>query len=131
MAGSLQVEIVTPTRLVWKGAAEHVQAPGLDGEFGVLPDHAALLAALRPGIVTVHGGSGAPRYVVGAGFAEAGPDRITLLVDAAEDASTVNKDAAQKALEAAEATLATAEPGSLAAEAALTARDLALVRLGA
>jgi F0F1-type ATP synthase epsilon subunit len=86
---------------------------------------------LRPGIVTVHTGGASPRYVVGAGFAEAGPDRVTLLVDAAEDASTVNKDAAQKALDAAEAALAAAEPGSLAAEAASTARDLALVRLGA
>jgi len=81
----LHVEIVTPRKVAWKGTATDVQAPGELGEFGVLPRHIPFLTVLQPGIVKVRGPSGVQRFQVGAGFAEAGPDRVVLLVDSCEE----------------------------------------------
>ena len=55
------------------------------GEFGVLPRHIPFLTVLQPGIVKVRGPSGVLRFQVGAGFAEAGPDRVVLLVDSCDE----------------------------------------------
>ena len=77
----LDVEIVTPRAVVWKGKAESVQAPGELGEFGVLPKHIPFLTTLRPGVVTVYTAEGVKKYQVGEGFAEAGPDRVVILTE--------------------------------------------------
>jgi F-type H+-transporting ATPase subunit epsilon len=81
----LHVEIVTPRKVAWKGTATDVQAPGELGEFGVLPRHIPFLTVLQPGIVKVRGPGGVLRFQVGAGFAEAGPDRVVLLVDSCDE----------------------------------------------
>jgi F-type H+-transporting ATPase subunit epsilon len=81
-------------------------APGLLGEFGVLPGHAAMLAVTRAGIVTLREGQGSKRLVVGAGFAEVGGANVTLLVESCEAAEKVDKEAAKVALAAAEQKLA-------------------------
>lgn len=81
----LHVEIVTPRKVAWKGTALDVQAPGELGEFGVLPRHIPFLTVLSPGVVKVRSASGVLRFQVGAGFAEAGPDRVVLLVDSCEE----------------------------------------------
>jgi F-type H+-transporting ATPase subunit epsilon len=67
-----------------------VNAPGEEGDFGVLPHHIALLATLRPGTLTVagiEGGVGEARksWKIGLGFAEAGPDRVTILTESCEE----------------------------------------------
>ena len=108
----LQLTIVTPARIAFDGTADEVQAPGWAGEFGVKPDHASLLTLLRPGTVTVHEGGGQRKFLVGKGVAEAGPDRLTLLVDLCEEPGDVDKDAARADLEAAQAELKTTAPGT-------------------
>ena len=75
---SIQIEIVTPTSVAYKALASEVQAPGFLGEFGVLPSHSQYLSVLKAGVVTISGDSGSHRFIVGRGFAEAGPDRLTL-----------------------------------------------------
>jgi F-type H+-transporting ATPase subunit epsilon len=80
----LQVSIVTPRAVAWKGEADSVQAPGELGEFGVLPQHIPFLSTLRPGLVTVYRGGAVTRYKVGTGFAEAGPDRVVILTESCE-----------------------------------------------
>jgi F-type H+-transporting ATPase subunit epsilon len=82
----LHVEIVTPRKVAWKGTATDVQAPGELGEFGVLPQHIPFLTVLKPGIVTVRSGGRVQKFKVGAGFAEAGPDRVVILADSCEEA---------------------------------------------
>jgi F-type H+-transporting ATPase subunit epsilon len=84
MASSLKVRIVTPRKVAFEGVAVSVQAPGELGEFGVLPGHIALVSALKVGNVVV---SGQPsrRFRVGVGFAEVGPDRVTLMVETCEE----------------------------------------------
>ena len=127
----LAVEIVTPAAVAWQGDAVEVQAPGLAGEFGALVDHAPMLAVTRAGVVSVHTEGGVDRMVVGAGFAEVGPDRVTLLVDLCESASDVDKSAASEALAAAEAVLSSADPQSDEWARARREADLAAARLEA
>lgn len=81
---ALNVRIVTPRKIVFEGVADGVQAPGELGEFGVLAGHIPLVTTLKPGTVVIHG---SPRrtFKVGTGFAEAGPDRVTLLVETCEE----------------------------------------------
>ena len=80
----LDVRIVTPRAIAWQGKASDVQAPGELGEFGVLPRHIPFLTTLKAGVVTVRGPEGTKKFKVGAGFAEAGPDRVVILAETCE-----------------------------------------------
>ena len=80
----LDIEIVTPRTIAWKGVAESIQAPGELGEFGVLPGHIPFLTTLQPGVVSVYTSGGVQRYQVGEGFAEAGPERVVILTESCE-----------------------------------------------
>ena len=95
-------ELVTPERSAYSGPVNEVVLPAWEGEIGVLPGHDQLLALLVPGITKLSDGT---RFIVGAGFAEIGPDRITLLTDSCEDAAEVDKARAQSDLAEAEAEL--------------------------
>ena len=53
MAGKLNFSLVSPEREVFSGLVDQVDAPGVEGDFGVLPDHAPFMTALREGLVTV------------------------------------------------------------------------------
>lgn len=81
VAEKIQLEIVTPKGRALQASVDEVTAPSVDGEFGVLPGHLPLLAALRTGIVTYRQGAESKRCAVGAGFAEAGPEKLVLLTD--------------------------------------------------
>src|SRR5579883_2746505 len=81
MADKIQLEIVTPRGRALQTSVDEVTAPSVQGEFGVLPGHLPLLAALRTGIVTYRQGGETKRCAVGAGFAEAGPDKLVILTD--------------------------------------------------
>jgi F-type H+-transporting ATPase subunit epsilon len=80
-APAIQLEIVTPKGRALLANADEVTAPSVQGEFGVLPGHLPLLAALRTGLVTYRQGGETKRCAVGAGFAEAGPDKVVILTD--------------------------------------------------
>ncbi len=77
----LDLEIVTPTGRALKETVDEVTAPSVQGEFGVLPGHVPLVAALRAGIVSYRIGADVKRVAVGAGFAEAGPNKVVILAD--------------------------------------------------
>jgi F-type H+-transporting ATPase subunit epsilon len=81
MADKIELEIVTPRGRALAASVDEVTAPSVDGEFGVLPGHLPLLAALRTGIVSYRQGPEMQRCAVGAGFAEAGPDKVTILTN--------------------------------------------------
>jgi F-type H+-transporting ATPase subunit epsilon len=76
-------ELVAPERLVFSGEAEHVVVPGAEGEFGVLAGHSPFVSTLKPGILTIKGASGDKRMFVRGGFAEAGPEGLTVLAEMA------------------------------------------------
>jgi F-type H+-transporting ATPase subunit epsilon len=77
----LDLEIVTPKGRALKETVDEVTAPSVEGEFGVLPGHVPLVAALRAGIVSYRIGADVKRVAVGAGFAEAGPNKVVILAD--------------------------------------------------
>ncbi len=81
MADKIQLEIVTPRGKALDLPVDEVTAPSVEGEFGVLPGHLPLLAALRVGIVSYRAGGETKRVAIGPGFAEAGPDKVVILTD--------------------------------------------------
>ncbi|KPA19233.1 F0F1 ATP synthase subunit epsilon [Candidatus Magnetomorum sp. HK-1] len=87
MADNIFLEVVTPERNVVSERAQIVMAPGSLGEFGVLPGHTSFLTTLKDGVLKYKDESGTERHVsVFGGFAEALPDKVTIL---AEDAKEV------------------------------------------
>ncbi len=86
MAGKLQFSLVAPEREVFNGLVDQVDAPGVEGDFGVLPEHAPFMTALREGTVTVYDGAARRVFTVHGGFADVTPAGLTIL---AEEASEV------------------------------------------
>jgi F-type H+-transporting ATPase subunit epsilon len=79
----LHFEFVSPERMLFSGDVDQVDLPGSEGDMGILPGHAPLVTALRPGIVTIfRGGAREPVVVIG-GFAEVSPAGLTVLADRA------------------------------------------------
>jgi len=99
---TLKLEIVTPDRKVLSEDVEYVGAPGIMGEFGVLPNHVPFLSAL--GVGNLHyKQDGKTHYVfVAGGFAEVSNNQVTILAEVAEMATEIDVDRAQKAKDRAE-----------------------------
>ncbi len=107
MAGNIRLEIVTPSTDVVNEEAQIVMAPGSLGEFGVLEGHTPFMTALKTGDVRYTDTGGQERHVfVSGGFAEALPDKVTVLAESAERRRDIDADRAQTALTRAEKRLA-------------------------
>jgi F-type H+-transporting ATPase subunit epsilon len=103
MAGNIKLEIVTPEKAVVDEEVKIVMAPGTQGEFGVLPGHTTFLTTLKVGSIRYVDASGKERYVfVSGGFAEALPDKVTVLAESAERRRNIDVQRAQAALERAQ-----------------------------
>jgi F-type H+-transporting ATPase subunit epsilon len=81
MADTIALEIVTPDGLKLKEAVNELTAPSVEGEFGVLPQHRPMLAALATGIVTYIQNGKSESVAVGPGFVEVAADKALLLTD--------------------------------------------------
>jgi F-type H+-transporting ATPase subunit epsilon len=125
------LKIVTPSAIALEGEANEVQIPGFSGEYGVLHDHAQMLTLTKPGVVTIHGGDHAGKLLVGKGLAEVGPGDITLLVDLCENVAEIDKDAAKRELERAQADLKSVPANGSEATAIADRIQLAEARLNA
>jgi len=123
MAGTLKFELVTPERMALSQDATQVVVPGLEGDFTVLPGHAPVISALRPGVVdvTLPDASKARIFVKG-GFAEVNPQHLTVLAERALDVEAMDAGTIAAELAVAEAELAAAadDTARLTAAAALT-----------
>jgi F-type H+-transporting ATPase subunit epsilon len=103
MADTLDIEIVTPDRLLVSDKATEVQVPGLSGYLGVLPGHAPLITELRSGEFSYRKPDGTiERIALHWGFAEILPDKITVLAERAEKAREIDVEAAKRELQGAE-----------------------------
>ena len=89
-------ELVSPEKISFSGEVDQVDVPGAEGDFGVLAGHAPLIALLRPGIMTVYAGGEQTKLVVLGGFAEVGPDGLTVLADVATSLEDLDRAALQK-----------------------------------
>ena len=106
MADNIFLEIVTPEKSVVSEEAQIVMAPGTLGEFGVLAGHTPFLTTLKVGAIRYTDAKGKERAIfVSGGFAEALPDRVTVLAESAERRRDIDVERAKAALERAEARL--------------------------
>ncbi|MDR2696627.1 MAG: F0F1 ATP synthase subunit epsilon [Deltaproteobacteria bacterium] len=106
MENALQLEVVTPDKQVVSQAVDYVSAPGVEGEFGVLPHHVNLLSALAIGVLRFNA-DGKNRHVfISGGFADVSANKVTVLAEAAELAEDIDQTRAQAARERAENRLA-------------------------
>jgi len=88
MAGKLQFSLVAPEREVFSGLVDQVDAPGVEGDFGVLPEHAPFMTALREGAVTVFDNGSKRVFTVHGGFADVTPAGLTILAEQATEVLT-------------------------------------------
>lgn len=90
MSETLHFSLVSPTRELFSGEVSQVDAPGVEGEFGVLPRHAPFMTTLKPGIVRIYeNGEVIPVFVRG-GFADVTPAGFTILAEEAVALSDVD-----------------------------------------
>ncbi len=100
MPGTFALDVVTPAQLVYQGEVASLQAPGIDGYFGVLHNRAPLIAALGPGQVKFEEAGGATRYVaITGGFFQVVKNRAVVLADEAVFAAEIDRAAAEARLE--------------------------------
>jgi F-type H+-transporting ATPase subunit epsilon len=103
MANNIRLEVVTPEKSVVSENAQIVMAPGVLGQFGVLFNHTPFMTALQIGTLKYKDESGRERFVfIGGGFAEALPDRVTVLAESAERRKDIDLHRAKAAVERAE-----------------------------
>ena len=96
----LSVEIVTVERtLLNEQGIDEVIAPGVEGQFAVLPKHAAFMTMLAPGELVLKKGADEIPFVVTGGFFEVLNDKVKILADAAERAEEIDIERAEEARE--------------------------------
>lgn len=102
-------ELVSPERLVVSMPVDMVVVPGGEGDFGVLPGHAPLIASVRPGVIEIYDGREvSDRIFVAGGFAEVTRERCTVLAESAVRVSEINVGDAEAEMRSAESDLANA-----------------------
>ena len=103
MADTFRFELVSPERLLISADVREVQVPGSEGDFTVLPQHAPVIAMLRPGVLRVPGQNGplSEIYVRG-GLADVGPERLIVLAEQAVPLAEVNAAFIAREIESAE-----------------------------
>ncbi len=94
----IQVDIVTPERLLVSEEVDMVTLPGVDGQMGILRGHAPLLTTLDIGEIVLHRGADTEFMVIGGGVAEVRPDKITVLADTAEHEHEIDVERAEAAM---------------------------------
>ena len=92
---SFHFELVSPGKISFSGEVDQVDVPGSEGDFGVMAGHAPLISLIRPGILTVHAAGEQSQLVVLGGFAEMGPDGLTVLADVATSLEDVDRASLQ------------------------------------
>ena len=103
---TLQLEVVTPDKTVVSEAVEMAVCPGVEGEFGVLPQHVSLLSALKIGDLRYRVNGKDEHVFISGGFADVNNNVLSVLAESAEKAKDIDEARAQAAKERAEKRLA-------------------------
>jgi F-type H+-transporting ATPase subunit epsilon len=104
----LKLEIVTPEKKVVDTEADSVTIPTASGEAGIMPNHAPLISALKPGILAYTNRGATERVAIAGGFVEVSHDKVSVLADSAETAGQIDTASARADLEAAQKAIAAA-----------------------
>lgn len=90
---ALQLELVTPEKLIFSAPANLVEVPGSEGDMGILEGHAPLISQLRAGVVEIVANDNkAKKVFVAGGFVEVTPERCTILAEEAALVSEIKAD---------------------------------------
>ncbi len=128
MAGTFQLEIVTPTRVIDCGPVDYLRAPSLDGLFGVMARHVRAMISLDVGEIKVVKEGKPQYYATNGGYADIHGNNVQLLVETAEETGEIDVKRAESAVERARGRIHSRESGidHIRAEAGL---HRALIRL--
>ncbi len=107
---TIQVDIVTPERMLFSDEVDMVTLPGSDGQMGIMAGHAPLLSTLDIGEIMLHRGNEVEYIAVGGGVVEVRPDKVNVLADVAEYAEEIDIERAEAALQRAKESLASNIP---------------------
>ncbi len=124
----LNIQIITPERIVFEGEAQGISLPSIDGELTILSDHIPLIALLKSGEITLHGKNGKRHMAIHGGFFEVFDNTVKLLTDSAELEEEIDERRAKEALERARLAKERAKDEVMSAQTA-SAIERALVRL--
>ena len=113
-------DLVSPEKLAFSGEVDQVDVPGAEGDFGVLAGHAPIVAAVRPGILTITTGGAHQTVIVLGGLAEMSEKGLTVLADVATSTAEIDRAEFAGAIAEMEAKLSEKEGYEL---------DLAIARL--
>jgi F-type H+-transporting ATPase subunit epsilon len=106
-------DLVSPEKLAFSGEVDQVDIPGVEGDFGVLAGHAPVIAAIRPGILTVFVGGTQEKIIVTGGVAEVSERGLTVLADVARTLEELDRTRLADVIAEMEAKLAEKEGDEL------------------
>jgi F-type H+-transporting ATPase subunit epsilon len=106
-------DLVSPEKLAFSGEVDQVDVPGAEGDFGVLAGHAPVVAAIRPGILTVTTGGSREKIIVLGGLAEVSEKGLTVLADVATSIEELDRAKFAETISEMEAKLAEKEGSEL------------------
>ena len=110
---TFHVDLVSPEKLAFSGEVDQVDVPGVEGDFGVLAGHAPVVAAVRPGILTITTGGARQKIIVLGGLAEVSENGLTVLADVATSTQEVDRAQFAETISEMEAKLAEKEGSEL------------------
>jgi F-type H+-transporting ATPase subunit epsilon len=126
---TLQLEIVTPERLAYSDEVDQVVVPGSEGELGILPHHAPLLAMLGVGELRIKKGGTEESFAIAGGFVQVRPDKVVVMAEMADMASDIDLERAHEARKEAERAIETGFHEAADLAAARAALQQALLRI--
>lgn len=125
----ITLDIVTPYGSVFHGDVDEIVAQGSEGEFGAMAQHAPFMTSLRAGRLTAKQDGQELHFFVSWGFAEIGPDKITVLADSAEKSDEIDVDRAVEAKKRAEETMKMEDDVDFASEEAALERATSRIHI--
>ena len=114
----MRLTVTTPRGYLVQLEVEEIAAPGVEGEFGILPGHIPFMSVLKPGVLSYRGKDGTKYLAIGDGLLQiaraADDDKVEVLVNRALHGKDVDRDTAQRELAAADSELAKSKAESAA-----------------
>ncbi len=102
MENKIRLEIVTPYGQIMGEDVDEIATSGSEGDFGVLPGHVNFITTLKIGMLTYRKGNEMKYVFINSGYAEVGPDKVTILADSAEVSEEIDVERAKAAMQRAE-----------------------------
>ena len=86
----LNLEVVSPERLIMSKSVDMVSISGTEGDFGVLPGHTALVSSIRPGLLQIQVGKDVEKFFISGGFIEVIENKVSILATDVISSNDIN-----------------------------------------